>query len=118
MQTVEIPAKDWSRTLVEFSAVHESALLSLQLLTPALGAQPEIRDMPLVGITAEGGARDSVIIIAAARPSGEHITHIIHAPTHLRIERTNDGVDVALQVESADGIIAILWFKGGSETDR
>ena len=112
MQTVEIPAKNWLRTLDEFSSVHEGALISLELLAPALGAQPEMRELPLVSITAEGCTRDSIITIAAAGSNGEHITHFIHAPTRLRIERTNDGADVALQVESADGSVAILSFKG------
>ena len=46
MQTVEVAAKDWSRALDEFSAMHEGALVSLQLLGPDLGAQTEARDMP------------------------------------------------------------------------
>jgi hypothetical protein len=111
MGTVEIPVRDWSRTLDEFSAIHEGSLMSLELLASALGAQPVIRDMPLVGITAEVGARESTICIAAGRSGGGHITHTIHSPTHLRIERTNDGVDVALQIESADGTVAILSLK-------
>jgi len=111
MRTVEVPEKDWSRTLDEFSANHEGALFSLELLAPAIGAQEEIRELPLLGITAETGAREATITIAAARPDGQQITHIIHAPTHLRIERTNDGVDLAVQVESTEGTVAILSFK-------
>jgi hypothetical protein len=114
MQTVEIPAKDWSRVLDEFSAVHAGALISLQLLAPDLGAQPAIRDLPLLGITAEGAPHDSTIAIAAARSDGGGITHIVHSATRVRIERTNDGADVALQIESAEGTVAILWFQAGT----
>jgi len=30
--------------------------------------------------------------------------------THVRIERTNEGADVALQIESEEGLAAILRF--------
>jgi hypothetical protein len=116
METVEIPAKDWSRVLDEFSALHAGAPVSLQLLAPDLGAQPAIRDLPLLGITAEGTARDATIAIAAARSDGEGLTHIVHSPTRVRIERTHDGADVALQIESAEGTVAILWFQAGAHT--
>jgi hypothetical protein len=116
MQTVDVAAKDWPRALDEFSAMHEGALVSLQLLAPDLGAQTEVRDMPLLGITAEAGPGGATITIAAARSHGDLITHIVHSPTHVRVERTNDGMDVALQVESAEGTVAILWLNVGSDT--
>ena len=108
MLTIEIPQKDWARTLDEFSALHDGWLVSLDVLAPELGVQPEIHDMPLRGVTAESHSSGPSITIAAARNDGEHITHIIHDPTHVRIERTNDGADVALQIESTEGTSSIL----------
>jgi hypothetical protein len=111
MRTIEVPEKDWARTLDEFSAVHEGWLISLDVLGPALGVQPQIRDLPLRGVTSENTPRDPAITIAAARSDGEHITHIIHSPTHVRIAQTAEGADVALEIESAEGNAAILRFK-------
>lgn len=111
MRTIEIPAKDWSHTLDEFSAVHEGWLVSLDLLEPMLGAQPQIRELPLRGVTAESRSRDPVITISAARADGEHFTHIIHSPTRVRIARNDEGADTALEIESEDGAAAILRFK-------
>ena len=111
MRTIEVPQKEWARTLDEFSLIHEGWLVSLDVIGPDLGAQPQIRDLPLRGVTAETGTRDPAITIAAAHADGEQVTHIIHMPTHVRIERTNDGADVALQIESAEGLAAILRFK-------
>lgn len=111
MQTIEFPQKDWARALDEFSAIHEGWLVSLELLALSFGAQPEIRDLPLLGITAERDTRDPTITIAAARSAGDHITHTIHSPTRVRLERTEDGADVALQIESAEGTAAILRFR-------
>jgi uncharacterized protein DUF5335 len=111
MRTVDVPAQDWSRTLDEFSANHEGALVSLELLASALGAQLEVRDLPLLGITVETGARDSTITITVARSNEEHTTHVIHSPTAVRLERTNDEADVALQIESAEGTTALLRLR-------
>ena len=111
MRTVDVPRQDWRRTLDEFSTMHEGWLVSLDLLAPTLGAQPQICDLPLRGITAETDAHASAITIAAARSDGDQLTHVIQSPTHVRIERTDKGADVALEIESADGTAAILRFK-------
>ena len=110
MQTVEIQPARWSRTLEEFSATHEGWLVSVDVLAPDIGAQPEVRELPLVGVVAEPGAGGGVITISAARPAGQ-ITHTIHSPTRLWIERTNEGADAAMEIESADGAKTILRLK-------
>lgn len=111
MRTIDVPQRDWTRTLDQFSAVHDGWLVSLEVVGPLLGAQPQIRELPLRGITAETGSPDPVITIAAAQADGEQITHIIHAPTQVQIERTNEGADVALQIRSGDGTASILRFR-------
>ena len=110
MRTIDVPHTDWARTLDRFSAIHDGWLVSLEVVGPFLGAQPQIHELPLRGITAETGTRNPVITIAAARPDGEQITHLIHAPTQVQIERTNEGADVALQIRSGDGTASILRF--------
>lgn len=114
MRTVEIPHYDWSRAFAEFSAVHEGWLVSLELLAPSMGAQPEIRDLPLVGITVEPKGRPTIITISAARSADDHITHSIRSPTHVRIERTEEGADLAMQIESEEGTTAILRFRAAA----
>jgi hypothetical protein len=122
MYRIEVARKDWPRTLDAFSAAHEGWLISLDLLGPAvgLGLHQEIRELPLRGVTAEIGGREPSITIAAARTDGEHITHLVRSPTRLRIDRTEDGDDVALRIESAEGTSAILRFKtaGSVDADR
>ena len=111
MQTVEIQPARWSRALAEFSAIHEGWLISVDILSPAIGAQPEVRDLPLVGIVAEPEHRGSLITISAAKFDGEQITHSIHSATSVRLERTDTGADVAMQIESAEGTTTILRLK-------
>lgn len=112
-RTVEIPAAAWAQTLNEFTAIHEGWLVSLDVLGPEIGAQPEINNLPL-GVSADRIDHDGTIIISAARSVGEHITHTIQAATRVYIERREDGADVALQIESADGTKAILRFRAAA----
>jgi hypothetical protein len=111
MQTIDIQPARWSKALAEFSAMHEGWLISVDILSPAIGAQPEVRDLPLVGVVAEPEHGGSLITIAAAKFDGEQITHAIHSPTHVRLERTDRGADAAMQIESAEGITTILRLK-------
>ncbi len=108
MRTVVIPRPDWSAKLNEFSAVHDGWRVSLDVLTPELGAQPEIANLPLRGVAAELGDHDPVITIAAGWRDSEQITHTIHAPTRVQLEQNDRGADVALAIESADHAKAIL----------
>ena len=110
MQTVEIPREGWTPTLDEFTAIHEGWLVSLDVLGSTIGAQPEITNLPLLGVSADR-VTDGPITISAARSAAEHITHTIHAPSRVYIERRDDGADVALQIESADGTKSILRFR-------
>jgi len=102
MRTVVIPRADWSAKLNEFSAVHDGWRVSLDVLTPEMGAQPEIANLPLRGVAAELDERDPVITIAAGWKDTDQITHTIHTPTRVQLEQNDSGADVALAIESSD----------------
>jgi hypothetical protein len=110
MRTVEIAREAWTTTLDEFSTAHQGWLVSLDVLDVTIGAQSEVDDLPLLGVSV-GGPHESAVTIAAGRSWTEHVTHTIHSPTRVQLERRDDGADVALQIESADGAKAILRFR-------
>jgi hypothetical protein len=110
MRTNEIPRADWSRVMDEFSAAHDGWLVSLDILSPDIGAQPDLTDLPLVGVTFED-LRAGTVTISAGRSAVPEITHTIQAPSHIWVERTDAGADAALAIESADGVKTILRFR-------
>ena len=68
-------------------------------------------NLPLLGVSADRIDHDGTISISAARAASEHITHTIHGVTRVYIERTDEGADAALAIESADGTTTILRFR-------
>jgi hypothetical protein len=117
MKTIEIPRREWSGALDEFSRIHDGWLVSLDIEDQSLGMECEFRLLPLLGITSEpvdGGT----ISIAVAEPTGTHLTHIIHSPTHVYIEKTEAGANAALEVKSADGKKAVLRFRSAAARRR
>ena len=109
MQTVEIPRADWRVKLDEFSVAHQGWRVSLEVLDDDAGAQPEIDDLPLVGVTAEVTA-DPEIVISAGTKGPDQVTHVIHKPTRVQLERNDEGADLALEIESSDNAKAIMRF--------
>ena len=110
MQTIEIPRCDWSGALDEFSKIHDGWLVSLEIEDKTLGTEQEFRLIPLLGITAEP-SDGGTISIAVAEPTGVHLTHLIHSPTHVVLDKTDAGASAALKIESADGKRAVLRFR-------
>lgn len=110
MRTLVIPRADWRVKLDEFSSTHEGWRVSLDVLSPEIGAQPEISDLPLRGVSAETGTPQPTITIAAGWKDSEQITHTIHQPMRVQLEQNDAGADVALEIESADHAKAIVRF--------
>jgi hypothetical protein len=108
--TTEIPRTEWTETLKEFSAMHEGWLVSIDVLSDAMGAQPQVVDLPLLGADFES-AGGGLVTLAAARSADDHITHTIQAPRHIWMTRDDSGTVVALEIESADGTRAIVRFR-------
>jgi len=99
------------RRLNEFTTVHEGWLVSLDVLSADLGIQHDLHDVPLLGVSADRIDHDGTITISVARSSREHATHVIGAAARVWIERTDEGADAALQIESMDGTRTILRFR-------
>lgn len=114
MGTTEIARESWAQTLNRFSAIHEGWLVSLDVLDPAIGAQPEIKNLPFMGISTDRIDDDGTILISAARSAAEHITHTIHSVTGLYIQHAQDGAEAAMKIESGDGTTTILRFRAAA----
>lgn len=111
MQTQEIARTDWAGRLNEFTAVHDGWLVSVDVLNPDIGAQRQIENLPLLGVSADRINHDGSVAISVARPGGAHFTHVIREVKRILIEQTRDGADAGLQIESGDGTNTIVRFR-------
>ena len=109
--SIEIPPQDWRKALNEFTGVHEGWLVSLDVLSADLGAQREFEDLRLLGVSADPEHDDGTIGVSVTSSQRQHLTHYILGVRHIHLERSDEGADVALQFESADGTRTILRFR-------
>lgn len=108
----EIPREEWVEFLDGFSRQHEGWLATVEVLGEEIGAQVEAEGMTLEGVTADvKGEGSDVISIMLVNSSKEHVTHNVIQPTHVRIEQTEGGADLALQIETGDGVTTLLRFR-------
>ena len=108
METLTIPREQWTSRLNKLSQSFEGWPVSLDVIPKSDGPLREFRQMPLLGITAEP---DGPIVISVTQATGEHVTHIINSPTRVLLDRTDRGANAALEIESADGVKAVLRFR-------
>jgi hypothetical protein len=109
MQTYDIPQDQWPMAVTSFGEQHRRWRVSLDVLGPEIGAQPEVREMPLEGLSAEPSDKGGSISIFVERDVNDHLTHLIQNPVRIRVEENDNGVD-AMQIEAADGTQTILTF--------
>jgi hypothetical protein len=111
MQTVEIPPHLWTARLDEFTRMHERWLVSLDVFDAGGGVRRQMHDLPLLGVSAERVAEAGTIVVSAGRSFAEHITHIVQGVTRVSIERTDEGADAALTLESSNAAKTVLRFR-------
>ena len=111
MAIYEVPRMDWMKELDRFTITHEGWLVSLEVFGPYLGAQPEIDNLPLLGVSADRVNHDGAIAISVARAADDHFTHIVDNVSRIFIERTHDGTTAALLIESTDATRTVLQLR-------
>lgn len=108
---IELPRATWVDRLNAFTIAHEGWIASVEVLGPEIGAQPEIVNLPLIGVSADRVDHDGTIAVSVAQSGTGHLTHIIKGVTHIYVEYTDDGGTAALLVESADGTRTIVQLR-------
>ena len=106
--TTEVARADWIHTLNEFNAIHEGWLVAVEVLAPNVGAQPEVVDLPLVGVTFE--PRPAPTMSIAAGGGDDLLVHVVPDPARLWIARASAHADAAIEIESGDGTKTIVRF--------
>jgi hypothetical protein len=110
MATREIPRDQWLEFLDGFSTRHDGWQVTVEVLGSDIGAQVEVRNLPLRGVSADvKGRLDRLEISAGTRDN--HVTHVIEEPVQLFVKQNESGADEALEIVTKDGIVTLLRFR-------
>src|SRR5437870_1020612 len=77
MQNYEIPREEWPQAVTAFGDEHRRWLVSIDVVGDELGAQPEVRNLPLDGITADPPDKGGLVSIFVERSPDDHLTRNI-----------------------------------------
>src|SRR2546421_1996125 len=112
MQTQEIPRQEWDSFFDSFSRQHEGWLATLEVFGPEVGAREEAHELPLEGISiASETDKSKSIAISMGKTPEDHISHTITKPEHVWLEKTDEGADAVLEIESEDKAKTLLCFR-------
>lgn len=109
MPTYSIPQAQWRTLLDTFSLTHNGWPVSIEIRSPIVGAQPEVLELPLTGISVSAPGDDPAVAVRMSRQEPEHITHLVEHVRRIAVDREGSE-DRALEVDSADGTRTVLRF--------
>ena len=108
MPTEEIGSKCWRSFFEDLSRDHEGSPATVEVLG-RLGAQRVADELPLIGIVVDEPSHGGSLSILLGH-ADDTLTHTISKPAHVEVERTDEGVDEAVEIESDDGEKTLLTF--------
>jgi hypothetical protein len=117
MPTQEIPRDEWTTFLDTFSRQHEGWLSTLEILGTDIGAQQEVLNLPLEGISVSRENVPETIAISLGNDAEDHVTHTVTKPTRIWLEQTSQGANAALEIESEDEVKTLLRFRSALPAD-
>ena len=113
MHTKQIQAANWQRTLDSLSRSYDGAIVSLEIVGGDVGAEEEVLDQPLRGITSD----PSGVTVQIEKAGGIHLDHHVEHPQKLRIVETDEGALIAVEIEDIEGIHSLVRFRSPMRPD-
>ncbi|MDB5357870.1 MAG: hypothetical protein JWN24_4323 [Phycisphaerales bacterium] len=114
MRTREITHQRWQHFFDDFTQLHEGEHVNVETISQAsFGVKSLVCDLPLVGIIGadpKSGSGEWIELITGDSPDAQASCCVAH-PSRVVIAEEEDGQAVALQIESADGLITMIRFE-------
>lgn len=108
--TTEIARDHWASFFDSLTYLHVDEPVSIEVLRTDIGAQLQVDDLPLDGITAELRGPRATIIISAGNDPARHLAHVIADPVSVRLARGSSGEDEALEIVDGDRTVTLVFF--------
>jgi hypothetical protein len=114
MRIEEVPPNDWADALNDFTIAHEGWLVSMATFASDEAPRTDIRNLPLIGVSADRTAH-SDIAISVARSSSEHVTRVIERAARVYLQRGTNGSTASVIVDSEEGTRTVLSVRARAE---
>jgi hypothetical protein len=95
-----------------FSRAHSGWLVTVESVSRRGTPVVVFRDVPLVGVTDDDGR-----LIIATGIDNAHADRIVEHPIGLRVDRTAEGAERGLEIETAGGDLVRLRFRTAIATE-
>ena len=109
--TTEIPVAEWFEFFQSFSQQHDRAIVGVEVMSSEIGAQVEGRELRFRGLSSDQTSQPPTLFLSLETTQGDNVTHAVPTPTHIWLEQTPAGADLALQIEAADRSRTLLRFR-------
>lgn len=108
MATEHVSTAEWMSFFQSFSRRHAGWLVKVEVLGERIGAQVEVDNLPLEGISYEHDGGNPAVEITVRDVRGAHITHTV-ADLYDVWLKTEDGADQALELETASTVTLVTF---------
>ncbi len=108
MATREIPRDQWQSFCDDFSRHHKGERVVVEVRDRQTGSRRQADNLPFVGISADEKSGENVIAVMVGEQPGDHESHLIPNPAHVRIRE--EGRKAAVEIEPNDGPPTIVRF--------
>jgi hypothetical protein len=106
MRTRQVPFTEWRGTLDDLSRSFAGALVSLEVVGGEVGAEEEVCNQPLRGITSDRNG----VTVQIEKAGGIHLSHRIAHPQKVRIVESMEGSLIAVEIEDHGGVQNLVRF--------
>jgi len=104
METRELLRESWTAMFDSLSRIYSGSTATLEILDGELGAQMEVEDRPLSGITCDGSGIEMIFVMR----DGRRLAHRITTPQRVQIEERDNGFIAAIGIVSSLELETIL----------
>jgi hypothetical protein len=109
MRTREIDPRRWEPFFSDFTHLHHGKHVNVETLGAGVGVRSALNDHALVGVVlGESPTHEPAIEVIVGEDV--HTNHCIAHASRVRIAEEENGRAIALEIESADGIVTMVRF--------
>jgi hypothetical protein len=112
MQTRTLARSEWRRFFDSLSRIIGGSRATLEVITDDLGAQMEVEESPLSGISYDPSGLELYFVTR----SGQHLVHRIENPERIEVEEPDGGLISALEIQAPGEPAFVLRLKAPLES--